>query len=228
MANLYPGDIALGHHLEALAQPGKGVLATRRPHRVRQVHDEHRCEAIDGQDEAKTGQREDEEREDQGPDREAQPPPAEPDAPPRGEVQPDRQREGRDQEKEREAKQARGEKMPDISLEADSLKRISVSPATGGSVAILQSNGGKLVWPLTLLGGDYETDRKEAFDAGAFAAQSASTGSGSVVLHYDGDRIEPRIVPLERVAMLREAFPQAEIILHVDGWDDREAPRPAA
>jgi 6-phosphofructokinase 1 len=45
-----------------------------------------------------------------------------------------------------------------------------------------------------------ETDRKEAFAAGEFAAQSALTGSGSVVLHYDGDRIEPLIVPLERVA----------------------------
>jgi ATP-dependent phosphofructokinase / diphosphate-dependent phosphofructokinase len=45
-----------------------------------------------------------------------------------------------------------------------------------------------------------ETDRNEAFAAGAFAAQSALTGSGSVVLHYDGDRIEPRIVPLDRVA----------------------------
>ncbi len=45
-----------------------------------------------------------------------------------------------------------------------------------------------------------ETDRKEAFAAGAVAAQSALTGSGSVVLHYDRDRIEPMIVPLERVA----------------------------
>ncbi|WP_342711723.1 diphosphate--fructose-6-phosphate 1-phosphotransferase [Bradyrhizobium sp. B124] len=45
-----------------------------------------------------------------------------------------------------------------------------------------------------------ETDRKEAFAAGEFAAQSALTGSGSVVLHYDGDRIEPQLVPLERVA----------------------------
>src|SRR5258708_18184487 len=45
-----------------------------------------------------------------------------------------------------------------------------------------------------------ETDRKEAFAAGEFAAQSALTGSGSVVLHYDGDCIEPLIVPLERVA----------------------------
>ena len=45
-----------------------------------------------------------------------------------------------------------------------------------------------------------ETDRKEAFDAGAFSAQSALTGSGSVVLHYDGHRTEPQIVPLARVA----------------------------
>jgi ATP-dependent phosphofructokinase / diphosphate-dependent phosphofructokinase len=36
-----------------------------------------------------------------------------------------------------------------------------------------------------------ETDRNEAFAAGAFEAQSALTASGSVVLHYDRDRIEP-------------------------------------
>jgi len=37
--------------------------------------------------------------------------------------------------------------------------------------------------------------------------------------HVVGDRVE---------TMLQEAFPQAEIILHVDGWDDRELRRPAA
>jgi ferrous-iron efflux pump FieF len=37
--------------------------------------------------------------------------------------------------------------------------------------------------------------------------------------HVVGDRIE---------AMLHEAFPEAEIILHVDGWDDRETERSAA
>jgi ferrous-iron efflux pump FieF len=37
--------------------------------------------------------------------------------------------------------------------------------------------------------------------------------------HVVGDRVE---------ATLREAFPQAEIILHVDGWDDREQRQPAA
>ncbi|WP_413988722.1 diphosphate--fructose-6-phosphate 1-phosphotransferase [Labrys okinawensis] len=46
-----------------------------------------------------------------------------------------------------------------------------------------------------------ETDAKEAFEAGAFAAQSAFTaGSGSVVLHYDGHRTTPRIVSLDQVA----------------------------
>ncbi|PRH87330.1 6-phosphofructokinase [Labrys okinawensis] len=45
-----------------------------------------------------------------------------------------------------------------------------------------------------------ETDAKEAFEAGAFAAQSAFTGSGSVVLHYDGKRTSPRIVSLDQVA----------------------------
>jgi ferrous-iron efflux pump FieF len=37
--------------------------------------------------------------------------------------------------------------------------------------------------------------------------------------HVIGDRVE---------AMLGEAFPQAEIILHVDGWDDRKLRAPAA
>jgi len=44
------------------------------------------------------------------------------------------------------------------------------------------------------------TDRKEAFAAGEFAAQSAFLGSGSVVLHYNGVHTEPRIVPLNQVA----------------------------
>jgi ATP-dependent phosphofructokinase / diphosphate-dependent phosphofructokinase len=54
--------------------------------------------------------------------------------------------------------------------------------------------------PRAYIGVIDETDRKEAFDAGAFAAQSALTGTGSVVLHYDGERIEPQLVPLDRVA----------------------------
>lgn len=45
-----------------------------------------------------------------------------------------------------------------------------------------------------------ETDAKEAFEAGAFAAQSSFTGSGSVVLHYDGKHTSPRIVALDQVA----------------------------
>ncbi|MDZ5452912.1 diphosphate--fructose-6-phosphate 1-phosphotransferase [Labrys sp. ZIDIC5] len=45
-----------------------------------------------------------------------------------------------------------------------------------------------------------EADAKEAFEAGAFAAQSAFTGSGSVVLHHDGKHTSPRIVALDQVA----------------------------
>ena len=45
-----------------------------------------------------------------------------------------------------------------------------------------------------------EPDRREAFAAGACAAQNALTGSGSGVLHDDGDGIEPLIMPLDRVA----------------------------
>ncbi|CAM5763863.1 pyrophosphate--fructose 6-phosphate 1-phosphotransferase [Labrys miyagiensis] len=55
--------------------------------------------------------------------------------------------------------------------------------------------------PRGYLGVIDETDAKEAFEAGAFAAQSAFTaGSGSVVLHYDGHHTAPRIVALDRVA----------------------------
>jgi hypothetical protein len=61
-------------------------------------------------------------------------------------------------------------------------------------------HAGSAYLPRGYIGVIDETDRKEAFAAGAFAAQSALTGSGSVVLHYDHDRIEPLIVPLDRVA----------------------------
>lgn len=54
-----------------------------------------------------------------------------------------------------------------------------------------------------------DTDRKEAFAAGAFAAQSAFTGSGSVALHYDGERTAPVLVPLERVAGKTRHMPDA-------------------
>ena len=54
--------------------------------------------------------------------------------------------------------------------------------------------------PRGYLGVIDETDAKEAFEAGAFAAQSAFTGSGSVVLHHDGKHTSPRIVSLDQVA----------------------------
>ncbi|MDQ0391770.1 diphosphate--fructose-6-phosphate 1-phosphotransferase [Labrys monachus] len=53
------------------------------------------------------------------------------------------------------------------------------------------------------------TDRKEAFAAGEFAAQSAFLGSGSVVLHHDGLHTEPRIVPLSHVAGKTRHMPEA-------------------
>src|SRR5260370_26298660 len=42
-----------------------------------------------------------------------------------------------------------------------------------------------------------ETDRKEAFAACAFAAQSALTGSGSEVMPYERDRTQPLMLPLD-------------------------------
>lgn len=54
--------------------------------------------------------------------------------------------------------------------------------------------------PRGYLGVIDETDAREAFEAGAFAAQSAFTGSGSVVLHHDGKHTSPRIVSLDQVA----------------------------
>ena len=63
--------------------------------------------------------------------------------------------------------------------------------------------------PRGYLGVIDETDRREAFAAGEFAAQSAFSGSGSVVLHYDGERTEPRIVALDRVAGKTRHMPDA-------------------
>ncbi|MCW6507039.1 diphosphate--fructose-6-phosphate 1-phosphotransferase [Lichenifustis flavocetrariae] len=54
--------------------------------------------------------------------------------------------------------------------------------------------------PRGFLGTIDATDRAEAYAAGAFAAEQALTRSGSVVLHYDGDRTAPRLVPLDQVA----------------------------
>jgi 6-phosphofructokinase 1 len=44
------------------------------------------------------------------------------------------------------------------------------------------------------------TDRLEAFAAGAFAAETALSQSGSVVLDFDGERTSPKLVPLDVVA----------------------------
>ncbi len=44
------------------------------------------------------------------------------------------------------------------------------------------------------------TDRREAFAAGVFAAETAMTESGSVAMQFDGERTTPKLVPLDRVA----------------------------
>ncbi len=44
------------------------------------------------------------------------------------------------------------------------------------------------------------TDQREAFAAGAFAAETAFSTSGSVALHFDGQRTAPKLVPLDQVA----------------------------
>ncbi len=47
------------------------------------------------------------------------------------------------------------------------------------------------------------------FAAGAFAAETAMSGSGSVVLHYDGHRTTPVLVPLDRVAAKTRHMPDS-------------------
>ncbi len=54
-----------------------------------------------------------------------------------------------------------------------------------------------------------DTDRQEAFAAGAFAAESAMSGSGSVVLRHDGHRTTPALVPLDRVAAKTRHMPDS-------------------
>jgi ATP-dependent phosphofructokinase / diphosphate-dependent phosphofructokinase len=54
--------------------------------------------------------------------------------------------------------------------------------------------------PRSYLGIIDPTDRREAFSAGAFAAETALSQSGSVVLDFDGEHTSPKLVPLEAVA----------------------------
>lgn len=50
------------------------------------------------------------------------------------------------------------------------------------------------------LGAINETDAREAFDAGAFAARVATQGNGSVAIQYDGEKTVLKLVPLDAVA----------------------------
>jgi ATP-dependent phosphofructokinase / diphosphate-dependent phosphofructokinase len=53
------------------------------------------------------------------------------------------------------------------------------------------------------------TDASEAFAAGAFAAEVAETGSGSVALHHDGRTTLMKRVPLASVAGMTRTMPDA-------------------
>lgn len=54
--------------------------------------------------------------------------------------------------------------------------------------------------PRGFLGAIDPTDQREAFDVGAFAAETAFSRSGSVALEFDGQRTSPKLVPLDQVA----------------------------
>ena len=53
------------------------------------------------------------------------------------------------------------------------------------------------------------TDQREAFAAGALAAEEAFSRSGSVVLQFDGERTIPALVPLDEVAGRTRHMPDA-------------------
>jgi ATP-dependent phosphofructokinase / diphosphate-dependent phosphofructokinase len=63
--------------------------------------------------------------------------------------------------------------------------------------------------PRGYIGAIDATDRLEALAAGAFAAECALTGSGSVVLDFDGQKTTPKLVPLDRVAAKTRHMPDS-------------------
>ena len=96
------GDVAVGDHLEGLAQERQRVLAAVVADRIGQVDDEDRRQPVDRQDEPEAGQGEDEGGQQDGPDDERDAPPADAHPPARAQVQPDRQGQGRDEQEQRE------------------------------------------------------------------------------------------------------------------------------
>jgi 6-phosphofructokinase len=63
--------------------------------------------------------------------------------------------------------------------------------------------------PRAFLGLIDPTDQREAFEAGAFAAERALSESGSVVLDFDGERTKPKLVALDVVAGRTRHMPEA-------------------
>jgi ATP-dependent phosphofructokinase / diphosphate-dependent phosphofructokinase len=68
--------------------------------------------------------------------------------------------------------------------------------------------------PRSYLGIIDATDRREAFSAGAFAAETAFSQSGSVVLDFDGERTSPKLVPLDAVAGRTRHMPASFLAGH--------------
>jgi hypothetical protein len=85
------------------------------------------------------------------------------------------------------AKQGRGIKGPMIPLNPDDLAKLNVTTGTGGNVGILRENGGKLTWPVSLLGAQYENDRKklEALFGQVSSGARAGTVDRSLVPQID-------------------------------------------
>jgi ATP-dependent phosphofructokinase / diphosphate-dependent phosphofructokinase len=63
--------------------------------------------------------------------------------------------------------------------------------------------------PRGFLGVIDPTDRREAFEAGAFAAEQAFSQSGSVALQFDGNTTSPALVPLTEVAGRTRHMPES-------------------
>ena len=96
------GQVAFRDLGQRLAQERQGLVASLGPDRIGHVHDEHRRQAIDRQDEPEPGQREDQRRQQDRADEQCDAAAADPHPPARAEVQADGQRHDRDQQEQRE------------------------------------------------------------------------------------------------------------------------------
>lgn len=71
--------------------------------------------------------------------------------------------------------------------------------------------------PRGYIGTISQTDAREAFDAGLFAAASAGMGNGSVALQYDGKKTVMRLVPLDAVAGKTRHMPEEFLLPGASG-----------